>query len=187
MPEWVDEFISKPIVFVLPVLWYVLKKEKDTLESIGLTLKNFFPSVYIGLGFGMVFAVEGLLAHIIKYQKFDVTPITAFQQYGFFLLILSVATAFSEELLCRGFIFSRVYRKTNNLPLAALVSTILFLLLHVPILVTVNKLTGTTLALYFVTDFVLGFANSILYYNTKSLVAPILVHLFWNMTVSLYL
>jgi len=65
--------------------------------------------------------------------------------------------------------------------------TILFVLLHVPILVTTLKLHGVTLVLFFVTDFVLGLANSLLFYNTRSLVAPILVHLFWNMTVALYL
>jgi membrane protease YdiL (CAAX protease family) len=57
----------------------------------------------------------------------------------------------------------------------------------VPILVTMTKLQGITLVLFLVTDFVLAMANSLLFYNTGSLVAPILVHIFWNMTVALYL
>jgi hypothetical protein len=28
LPEWADEFIFKPLVFVVPVIWYVLKKER---------------------------------------------------------------------------------------------------------------------------------------------------------------
>src|SRR3989344_1188496 len=187
LPEWVDEFISKPLVFVAPVIWYVINKEKRTLESIGLTGKNFFNSVYIGLGFGMVFAIEGIAAHAIKYGKLEVNPIAAFQQYGFFLIVVSVAIAFSEEVLSRGFIFNRLYEKTKNLPYAALIGSILFILLHVPILVTTTKLTGITLVLFIVTDFVLAFANSMLFVTTGSLVAPILVHIFWNMTVALYL
>jgi membrane protease YdiL (CAAX protease family) len=187
LPEWVDEFISKPLVFVAPVIWYVLKKEQQTLESIGLTGKNFFNSVYIGLGFGMVFAIEGIAAHAIKYGKLEVNPIAAFGQYGFFLIVLSLATAICEEILSRGFIFNRIYTKTKNLPYAAFVGSILFILLHVPILVTTTKLTGATLVLFLVTDFVLAFANSMLFVNTGSLVAPILVHIFWNMTVALYL
>lgn len=187
LPEWADEFIFKPIVFVAPVIWYVRKKEKESLVTLGLTKRNFFTSVYIGLGFGVVFALEGLAAHAIKYGKLDVTPIAAFQQYGFFLIILSLATAFSEELLTRGFIFNRLYEKTKNLPYATIVSSVMFILLHVPILVTMTKLQGMTLILFFVTDFVLAVANSLLYYNLGSLVAPILVHIFWNMTVALYL
>jgi membrane protease YdiL (CAAX protease family) len=187
LPEWADEFIFKPLVFVAPVIWYVRNKEKQGLATLGLTGRNFFTSVYIGLGFGIVFALEGLAAHAIKYGKLDVTPIAAFQQYGFFLIILSLATAFSEELLSRGFIFNRLYEKTKNLPYAAILSSVMFMLLHVPILVTMTKLQGMTLVLFFVTDFVLAMANSLLYYNTGSLVAPILVHIFWNMTVALYL
>jgi membrane protease YdiL (CAAX protease family) len=34
---------------------------------------------------------------------------------------------------------------------------------------------------------VIGVVNSLLLYNTGSLVAPILIHVFWNMTVALYL
>jgi len=187
LPEWADEFIFKPLVFVVPVIWYVRNKEKQSFATIGLTWRNFFTSVYIGLGFGVVFALEGLAAHAIKYGKLDVNPIAAFQQYGFFLIILSLATAFTEELLSRGFVFNRLYEKTKNLPYASIVSSIMFVLLHVPILVTMTKLQGVTLILFLVTDFVLAMANSLLYYNTGSLVAPILVHIFWNMTVALYL
>lgn len=187
LPEWADEFIFKPLVFVAPVLWYVLKKEKRSLASIGITGNNLFKSIYIGLGFGAVFAIEGFLAHVFKYGRVEVSPIQAFQEYGFFLLILSLATAFSEELLSRGFVFNRLYEKWGNLTKAALMGAVLFLCLHVPILVTSNKLTGSTLGLFFVTDIILAIANSVLFSMTGSLVAPILVHIFWNMTVALYL
>lgn len=187
LPEWVDELIAKPLVFVLPVLWYVAKKEKQHLDSLGITSKRLFTSLYIGLGFGLVFALEGLAANAIKYGGIKANPIAAFQQYGFLLIILSLATAFSEELLSRGFIFKRIYEKTKNLPYASLISTVLFVALHIPILVTTLKFQGLTLILFIATDFVLGMANSLLFYNTGSLVAPILVHIFWNMTVALYL
>ena len=187
LPEWTDEFIFKPLIFVVPVIWYVRNKEKQSLATLGLTWNNFFTSVYIGLGFGVVFSLEGLATHIIKYGKLDVNPIAAFGQYGFFLIILSLATAFTEEFLSRGFVFNRLYEKTKNLAYSSVISSFMFMALHVPILVTTTKLQGTTLVLFFVTDFVLAMANSLLYYNTGSLVAPILVHIFWNMTVALYL
>jgi len=188
LPEWADEFIFKPLVFAVPVLWFVRRIEKRSLTSLGLTLKHFFPNLYLGIGFGFIFALEGLAANAIKYGKLQFNPITVVGEYGvLFLLLLSLVTAFSEEVLSRGFIFSRIYEQKKNLLLAALISTVLFVLLHVPILVTSLKLQGITLVLFFVTDFVLGLANSLLFYNTGSLVAPILVHLFWNMTVALYL
>lgn len=188
LPETVDEFIAKPLVFLGPLLWYVFKKEKRNFESLGITAKNFFMNLYVGIGFGFVFALEGIAANAIKYGKIQINPIAAFEQYGMvMLLVLSVATAVSEEILNRGFLFGRIMEKTKNLPKAALLSTVLFVLLHVPILVTSLHLQGTMLILFFLTDFILGMANSLLYYNTKSLLAPILVHVFWNMTVALYL
>lgn len=188
LPEWTDEFIFKPMVFVLPVVWYVRNREKGSLASIGLTAKNFFPSIYIGLGFGFVFALEGLVANAIKYGKLDIMPIAAFEQYGMgMLLLLSAATAFSEELLSRGFVFSRLMEGKKGLMYSAFLSTLMFVVLHIPILAFGLKLQGTALLLFFVTDFVLGFANALLLYNTGSLVAPILIHIFWNMTVALYL
>ena len=163
-------------------------KEKSKWSSLGLTGKNLFTSIYIGLGFGFVFALEGLAANAIKYGKFTFMPIVAFTHYGMgTLLLLSVATAISEEILSRGFVFSRFIQAKKSLPYAAIVSTLMFVVLHVPILVLSLNLHGMALVLFFITDFVLGFANSLLLYNTGSLVAPILVHFFWNMTVALYL
>lgn len=188
LPEWIDELISKPLVFVAPVLWYVTKREKRSFESIGITGNNFFKALYTGLGLGVIFAIEAITANALKYGKLNVHPLPVVGQYGLVaLLVISLSTAFSEELLTRGFLFTRIYERTKNLPFASVMSTLLFLLLHVPILVTSLKLQGTTLILYFVTDLVLGLANSMLFFYTDSLVAPILVHVFWNLTVALYL
>lgn len=186
--EWTDEFLFKPLVFVVPVIWYVVKKEKRRLASIGLTFNNFYTSLYIGLGFGLVFALEGLAANVMKYGKIQIRPIGAFDENGMIgLLVLSLATALTEEILNRGFIFSRLYEKIKNLPVSAVLSAFLFVGLHVPILVTALQLQGVTLVLFFITTFILGVVNALLFANTGSLVAPILVHIFWNMTVALYL
>ncbi len=188
LPEVLDEFIIKPLVFLFPVLWYVRSKEKRQWSSVGLSTKNLFTGVYIGLGFGFVFALEGIAANAIKYGKLTIVPIEALTQYGLVtLLFLSLATAISEEVLSRGFVFARIFEAKKSLAYAAVVSTVLFVLLHIPILVTMHKLQGVTLVLFFVTDIILGLANSLLFYSTGTLVAPILVHVFWNMTVALYL
>ena len=33
LPEWFDEFVAKPIVFVLPVYYYIQKIEKKPKDS----------------------------------------------------------------------------------------------------------------------------------------------------------
>lgn len=187
-PEWTDELVLKPLIFVGPVLWYLYKKEKRKIDSIGITKRNFFKAFYIGIAFGIVFALEGIFANIFKNGKFTVMPIQALKDYGLFtLFILSFATSITEEILNRGFLFGRIWEFKKNLAYAVLISTLLFVLLHVPALVTTLKFTGIDLVIFFFTNFILSMTNCYLYYATDSLVAPILVHLFWNMTVALYL
>lgn len=188
LPEIVDEFVFKPLIFVGPVLYYVFRIEKRSLASIGITWENFFPSLYTGLGIGFLFAMEGILANYIKHGELMINPIKAFQQYGFFLLVLSFATATSEEILGRGFLFSRFFeRSKENLIYAAVYSTAMFVSLHVPILLTSLKFQGITLVMFFATSVAISLTNAIIFKYSKSLVGPILVHLFWNMTVALYL
>ncbi len=192
LPEWADEYIFKPIVFLGPMLWYLKRVEKTwgakLLGSLGFTANKLYVSMYVGLGFGVLFAIEGVIANAIKYGTFNINPIEALKAYGLFpLLFISLATSIWEETFNRGFLFNRIYQKTKNLPYASVISSILFVLLHVPILVASLKFQGMTLVLFFLTNFVLGIINSVLYAYLGSIAAPILVHLFWNMTVALFL
>jgi len=187
-PEPVDEFLIKPLVFVVPVLWFVLKIEKRKLNTVGITSRNVLQSVLIGCGFGLLFAGEAILANIFKYGSLTLTPVPSILTFGIpMIFLLSLATSCSEELLSRGFFFSRLYEASKNLIHASLMSTLLFVAFHIPILLTSLRFQGSTLILFFLTTFVLGITNSLIYHKTKSLVAPILIHLFWNMTVAVFL
>ncbi len=187
-PEWTDEFLFKPLVFVAPVIWYVMTKEKASLTTIGLTSRHFFKNVLIGLGVGALFVGEGILVNIYKHGALVIQPITSISSYTIpFIFILSFATAFTEELLSRGFFFSRLLTQTKKIWYAVIVSSLMFMAFHIPILVTTLKFQGPTLILFFWTTLTLGIINSIFYLQTKSLVVPILIHLFWNVTVAVLL
>lgn len=185
LPEWADEFLFKPIVFMLPVIWYVLKKEKGRLSSIGLTTREFSKNLLIGLGVSSIFIIEGIFVNIAKHGTLTMTQIGSLSSYSIgFIFLLSFATAFTEELLSRGFLFSRLYKVTKNVWYAIFMSSLMFMAFHIPILATTLKFQGGTLVLFFWTTFSLGVINSIFYLQTESLVIPILVHLFWNLTVA---
>jgi len=187
-PEPVDEFIVKPVVFILPVFWFVLRIEKRSLGTIGITSKKIISSILIGCGFGLLFAGEVILANVFKYGSLTLTPAPAVLLYGVpMMAILSLATSISEELLSRGFFFSRLFEASKDLIQSVIMSTLLFVAFHVPILLTSLRFQGTTLILFFITSFVLGLTNSLIFHKTKSLVAPILIHFFWNMTVAVFL
>lgn len=187
-PEWVDELLFKPLVFLGPMLFYVLFKERRPLSSIGLTGGKFFRDVYLGIGFGMLFAIEGIVVNAVKYGKFSFAPVIPVQgAYLALAVILSVVTAFSEELFARGFLFTRLKEGYASEMKALLISSAMYFLLLVPIIFTVTKLSGMTLFIFVVTNVVMSLANTMIFSETKTITVPVLIHAFWNMAVVLYL
>jgi hypothetical protein len=67
LPEAVEELFIKPVIWLLPV-FFLLKKERKGLDSLGITSKNLFPAVYYALGLGAFFVVEALIINLIKYK-----------------------------------------------------------------------------------------------------------------------
>lgn len=190
-PEWVDEFIVKPLIFVVPVIYIVIIREKNKLRELGLSfqLKQFLADLYIGVVIGILFAFEGLLANYLKYGKFSFGPIDALKISGgvTFFLLINLVTSIWEEILARGYLFKRLYKISKNQFWAATHSSFFFLLLHIPIMFTRLHLTGTSLIVYPISILILGITNCYVFSYRKTLTLPILIHCFWNMTVALYL
>lgn len=190
LPDWADEFLVKPLIFVLPVL-IVVFKEKKKLTDLGITFRipKLFVDLYIGVVIGILFAVEGLVVNYLKYNHFSFAPILASRVSGGvgMFILLNLATSVSEEILGRGFLYKRLFQTTNNQFGSAFTSSFLFLLLHIPILFTRLHLSGTSLLVYPVSIMLLGITNSYIFTLRGSLMLPVLIHTFWNMTVALYL
>jgi len=191
LPEATDEFIVKPLIFFMPVLFVVWVWEKRPLKDLGLRIrvKDFMVDLYIGVVLGILLAVEGLLANYLKYGKFSFMPTGSLSSAGSinFFLLLNLVSSFSEEVLARGFLYNRIYRASKEQMASAIVSSFLFLLIHIPIMFTRLHLTGNALIFYPLSIFAMGIVNSYLFTLRGTLVLPILVHTFWNMTISLYL
>lgn len=187
-PETVDELVVKPLVFVLPVFIYVLFKEKRLLSTIGLTLGKFYRDLYIGIGFGMLFALEGLVANMAKHGKFSFAPLIPVSGPDLLTaLVLAIATGFTEELLIRGFFYTRLKEQYASEIKAMIVSSAMYFVLLVPAVFLLSKLSGNTLMIFVFTNLIISFANTMIFNETKTLTVPILVHAFWNMAVTLYL
>ena len=190
LPEWFDELIAKPLIFIVPVYLYIQNFEtKPFFESIYLTRKNVFNNVKTALAIGVLLTGTAIAANYFRHGSFSLS--TELFRMGtlklLFIIILSLATAFSEELLSRGFILKRLFEDSNNIYSASFLSSILFLVLHIPILLTNNQLGGSLILLFFMTDFILSMVNSFLYLEGKNLVAPILVHAFYNLAIIFYI
>lgn len=188
LPEWADDLVAKPIIFLGPVLFYVMSKERRPLASIGLAAGKFFRDIYLGIGFGMLFALEGLMTNLVKHGKFSFLPVIAMGTGNLFLyVILSVSAAICEEVLVRGFLYTRLKENYGSELKAMVVSTAMYFFLLIPAVFLVTKLNGLTLVIFLMTNLVLSFANTMIFSETKTVTVPVLIRAFWNMAVALYL
>jgi len=139
LPDNIEELILKPIIWLTP-LFFLLKKEKLGINSLGITLKNLFPAIYLSLGLGSIFAIEAIFLNFLKYKTFNFGANIG--GGGLMLsLLVSFATAFSEEVSFRGYIFNRLWGVLNNEWLANIITSVVWALVHVPVTVFVWKLS----------------------------------------------
>ncbi|QQG44550.1 MAG: CPBP family intramembrane metalloprotease [Candidatus Roizmanbacteria bacterium] len=188
LPIWIDEFIAKPLVFILPIYIYISRFEKKNFfEDIGLKLNNLVSNIVLGVGIGLVFFISGGLGLILKSK--DVFSV--FNNLGFYSIIffftISLVTSISEEVLSRGFVLKRMYEDSKNMFTAIFLSSILFFFLHVPILFASDKMTGFLLLRVMFSDLILSLAVSFIYLEKRNLTLPIAIHSFYNLSLYFFL
>ncbi len=185
LPIWFDEFIAKPIVLVLPVYYYITHYEKKKFaDGIDFHLKTLGRDLLWGLSIGLIFFVAAAIGTNQSLNKIMTELPQAFTKGSTILLfVVAFATSISEEILSRGFILKRIYAQTKNVPLSTTIATILFFFLHIPFLLTSQQLMGNTLLQVMVTDFLLSYAVSFLFLQSRSLMVPILVHAFYSISI----
>lgn len=190
LPEVIDELIAKPVVFLLPVYWYIKNTEKKQFaSSVWLTSNKLFGNICLSLVIGAIFALSALMANYGKFGTFSFgqTLLNMQAQSLVFAIVIALFTAFCEEVVSRGFVLKRLYEESGNVYTSSFLASVLFLILHIPILLTNLKLTGSVLIWFMATDFILSLINSFIFLSRKSLVAPILIHALYNLSIILYI
>lgn len=184
LPEEVEELFIKPIIWLLPII-FLLRKERLGAQSIGITSKNLFSSVYLALALGIIFAIEGLIINFIKYGGIEFSANLGSLAFGS-ALGLSIATAISEEITFRGYLFNRVWYLVGNVWKANLLISFIWALIHIPVAVFWWKLNlaGTLGILLLITTF--GIGSSFVFAKTKNISASILLHILWEWPIILF-
>ncbi len=177
LPIWFDEFIAKPVVFIGPALYFITKNEKSSFfPAVGLKVKKIPKELTIG------FLIGAVLFFLIIYTMGGSIE---FNQNFLYLLIVALATSFSEEIISRGFVLKRLYEESKNIWTSSFFASILFFFLHIPILFSAPGINGDLLLRVMVTDLVLGLALSFLFILRGNLLVPILVHAFYALSLFL--
>ena len=185
LPEIVEELVLKPLLWLGPVLLIVKMVEKRPLTlSLGHLRKNIFRSFYWGIGVGIGFAGLGLFLNFLKYGRLNFSPLTA---DDFLLgLALSAATALSEETVFRGYILNRLFEVLRDEWKALLVSSLAFVVIHLPITFFALHYGLVQIYVYGVLVFFYSLGSGILFLRTGTIWASILMHVFWSWPIILF-
>ncbi len=180
LPIWFDEFIAKPIVFILPVFYYITRFEKKNfLDNVGLKKGISLNDIMISLILLVAFISGIYLLRGSLHMPF--IPVTSL----LYFLALSLATGISEQILATGFVLHRLYDESKNIITAPFFSSILFFFLHIPILFTDQRIIGYLLLRVMLTDLMLSLSISFMYVARRNLLYPIIIHTFYNMSIFL--
>ena len=187
LPEQIEEIVLKPIIWLGPVMWF-LYKEKAALSSIGWSTKNLFKNLYLGLGFGLVFGLLGVLTHLVKYQGLAFVKTASLASPDLFLMALGLSfiTAISEETVFRGYLFNRLWQTLNDEWLANLISSFGWVFIHLPITIFVLHYNPAQVFVYLGLSFIFGAGSAFVFARTRTVVASVLLHVFWGWPIVLF-
>jgi len=183
-PEDVEELFIKPLFWLVPLI-YLVRKERQSLLSLGFTFKGLFPAVYLSIGLGAIFVIEGLVTNYLKYGGFNfaanigATPLLA-------SLGLSFATSISEETAFRGYIFSRLAYALKNELTANFIQTALWVLIHIPIAFFIWELTLPASLVYLGLTAIFGIGSAFIFARTRNVWGSILLHVLWEWPIILF-
>ena len=183
-PEEIEEIFIKPVIWLLPV-FVLLRKEKKGLNSIGVTTKNLFPSLYLALGLGVVFVIEALIINYVKYGDLSFAAYLGDKPFLWAFLI-SIATAISEELSFRGYLFNRVWHALGNEWAANLITSFIWALIHVPITVFIWKLSIVSSLIFLLLTTIFGIGSAFVFPRTKNVSSSVFLHILWEWPIILF-
>jgi membrane protease YdiL (CAAX protease family) len=183
-PEEVDELIFKPLLWLLPI-FFILRREKKGISFLGITTKNLISSTYFALALGIGFALEGVILNYIKYKGLNFSAELG-QDLFIVAFLLSFATAITEEITFRGYLFNRVWKATKSEWSANFLTSFVWGLIHLPIAFIWLNL-GLTQTFGFVALITLfGIGSAFVFARTGNIFSSILLHVFWAWPIMLF-
>ncbi len=183
IPEVLDEFVVKPIVWIGPII-FIIRSEKDWLKSLGVTRQNLLPGLYLAAILGVTFAIEAYVVNYLKYGNsfaFNLTKTPIF-----YALFVSLGTAVSEELAFRGFIFNRYSKYFKNEILAILLTSLLWVVIHIPASFALLGYSFYDAFSFWFLAFLYSVGACFIFARTKNIFSAIVLYVLWESVIILF-
>ena len=97
-----------------------------------------------------------------------------------------MAVAFTEEIVFRGYIFTRLLHALKKELNANLITSFGYALINLPIAIFVWKSGPQGSVTYFLLTFMFGVGAAFVFARSKNILAAILLHIFWEWPIILF-
>ncbi|MCS7093068.1 MAG: CPBP family intramembrane metalloprotease [Patescibacteria group bacterium] len=188
MPIWFDEIIIKFLVFTLPVFYYIKKIEKKPIfESLYLFFrpKLIINDFFYASSLILILLITIFFGYYLRTGDFFSLENLLIPDSFLFFIFVSLVSAFHEEVISRGFILKRLYEDSKNLFSSTFFASVLFFFLHIPILFSDPRTTGSFLFLALITNVFLSIVNGLIFLWRQSLFSPIFIHSIYNLLIGI--
>lgn len=177
LPEWVDEFVAKPILWLIPLFFLRKKIVNNTLKSLRINISY---NILFGLSVGILYFFLYTLFLSFQFGLPTLNPMH-FSLKGMYLqLIIAFSTGLIEELVFRRYFLEEALLFFNDRIISNSFVTLLFTLIHLPIIIFVYKYSLAETISYLSLLFISGFMYGLVYLHKKSLLASTMTHAAWN-------
>ncbi len=184
-PYALAAFVALNAVAAVGVVWLAtrLKGLRSLRDDFGLTGRWLDPLIGLGLGVAglivaglLTYAIDSALGADERTSNLPVEDLTSFAEFAVFFVAVAVVTPVIEELFFRGLIYRSVLKRGRSVPRAITVTTLLFVLPHLPAAESWNEVAGLFGAIG-----ALGLAfNLACHWTGNRLAAPIVAHMVVN-------
>lgn len=175
--------VVKFLLWIVPAVAYIVWVDRDNpLEEMRITTKTDWNGVGLASGitilyFGCVFAFEALVNHRTLLPLLQAAPLALVNQF-----LAVFISPFTEEILFRGFVLSKL-QESQNFWSANILQSILFAAVHLPLWIWLNGLSISLLVMS-MTVFILGLLLGWITSRTNSIWTAIFVHIMNNFLVA---
>ncbi|OGM05895.1 hypothetical protein A2125_00015 [Candidatus Woesebacteria bacterium GWB1_43_5] len=184
VPEAFDEFLVKPVIWLLPVI-FLVKRQKNWVKSLGITQANLSPGIYLAVVLGLIFAVEAAGVAYIKRGGLDFSRSIAERRYVYFLFI-SLGTAVSQELVFRGYLFNRFWGFFKKEIWASLVTSLLWVIIHIPASIALLGYGSRDAVSFLLIVFLYSVGACFIFARTRNIFSTILLFILWEASLVLF-
>lgn len=172
IPDLEDSLIFKPLIWLLPI--FIIGGFKISLA------KPKISGILISLIAGVLLALIQIIPHGFTFGNFAQWPVAGFIT----VVLVSLSTGMVEELLFRGFFLTQLQLRFSKL-IANFSTSILFTLIHLPIILFINQYSGLTFSVNLYVLMAQSLLFGYLFIYTRNISSPIIAHFINNLLLSL--